>query len=220
MPIRAPVDQRDEVRGELGGPLHGLLLAEPGGQHRPLEAGLVGLVLDLGGQPQALGVGPADPGQPPLVEDPAGQGVRHQRDHLELVLADRLVRRGPGEPGRLQRLPQRLQADPGLLAHLPEGPLRRQRPALVGGGLQEGERQPAGPDGRGDPVHRQPGALAGRGQADLVEVAGKERGRPVAGDQDAEVDQAADLGLGQPGQGGQPGGGQGLHAAILRRRRG
>ena len=100
---------------------------------------------------------------------------------------------------------------PGLLAHLPVGAVRRDRPAVVRGGLQERERQPAGPDGRGDPVHRQPGPLAGQGQADLAKIDGQERGRLVPGDQDAEVDHAADLGLAHARQLGQLGPGQRLH---------
>jgi hypothetical protein len=218
------VDQRQEVGGEVRGQLHGPALAEPGVQRGLLEPGPVGLVLDLGGQAQALGVGPADPGDPGPVEDPAGEGQPHQRDHGQLVLAHRLVRRGPGEPHRLQGRSQVVQGDPGLGAHLPVGPVRGDGPAGIGGRLHERERQAAGPDGRGDPVHRQPGPLAGHGQAELVPVAGQERGRPVPGDQDAEVNHPADLGLAHAGQPGQAGRGErvplGLHAAILRRRPG
>jgi hypothetical protein len=197
--------------GELGGQLHDLALAEPGVQRRTLEAGLEDLGLDQRGQAQALGVCPADPGHPPLVEDAGGDRHLEDGDDLELVLAHRLVRRRPGEPHRLQRLAQHVKGDTGLLAHLPVGAVRRDRPAVVRGGLQERERQPAGPDGRGDPVHRQPGPLAGQGQADLAEIDGQEWGRPLPGDQDAEVDHAADLGLAHTRQLGQLGPGQRLH---------
>ena len=221
-PHQGPVDQGQELGRQLRGQLHGPALAEPGAQRRLLEPGLVGLVLDLGGQAQALGVGPADPGHPGRVEDPAGEGEPHQRDHLQLVLAHRLVRRRPGEPHRLQHPPQVVQGDPGLGAHLPVGPVSTAPPSGGRGRLQERERQPARPDGRGDPVHRQPGPLAGHGQAELVQVTGEERGRPVPGDQDAEVHHPADLGLAGAGQPGQAGRGErvpaSLHAAILRRR--
>ena len=170
------------------------LLVGAGGPHRPREPRPVGLVLDVGGQAQALRVGPTDPGQPGRVQDPRGLCQLQQRHDLELVLPDRLVGRHPGEPHRLQNAAERVQGHPGLLAHLPVGPRRAHPPPLVRGGLQEPKRQPAGPDRRRDPLHRQPGPLARRGDADLLHVGRPERARVVTGHQDAEVDHPLDLG--------------------------
>jgi hypothetical protein len=70
-----PVHQGQELGPELGGQLQGLALAHARRQHRQLEAGVVGLVLGLGDQAQAVGPGPADPGRPGQVQDAGG---RHQ----------------------------------------------------------------------------------------------------------------------------------------------
>jgi hypothetical protein len=86
---------------------------------------------------------------------------------------------------------------------------------IVGGGLQEGERQPARPDGRRDPRQRQPGLLAGGGQADLLHVGLQERAGAVAGHQDAELHQPLDLGLGHAGEVGKSRCRQPLHAAVI-----
>ena len=53
-----------------------------------------------------------------------------------------------GEPHRLQARGEHLQRHPGLLADLPVGRCRPRRPAPVGGGLHERQRQPPRPDGR------------------------------------------------------------------------
>lgn len=82
-------------------------------------------------------------------------------------------------------------------------------------GLQEDERQPARPDRGGDPVHRQPGLLARGGQAQLLDVAGEEWRRSVAGHQDAEVDHPLDLGLRHAGEVGKFGCRQLIHAATI-----
>ena len=56
----------------------------------------------------------------------------------------RLVGTHPGEPHLLQHRPERLQGNPGVLADLPVGPPRAERPAPERRALQERERQPAG----------------------------------------------------------------------------
>jgi hypothetical protein len=70
-------------------------------------------------------------------------------------------------------------------------------------------------DRRRDPSQRQPGLLAGGGQADLLHVGLQERAGAVAGHQDAEVDQPLDLGLGHPGEVGKSRCRQPLHAAVI-----
>ena len=207
------VAKGQEADALAGGLVHGRPLAAAGGQHRPLEPRLVGLAPGGGDQPQALHMRPAEPGQPDPVEDPAGQAVAQQRHHRQLVLPHRLVGADPREPHRLQDRDQRVQRDPGLLAHLPVGPRRAHRPAAERRALEEGERQPAGPDGRGDPLHGQPGLLARHRQADLGHVALPERAGALPGDQDAQLDQPLDLGLGRAGEVGQPRRRQPAHAA-------
>jgi hypothetical protein len=157
----------------------------------------------------------AHPGRPDLVQDAAGQAALQQRHHLQLVLPDRLIGGHPGEPDGLQEAAQQLQGHPGRLADLPVGPPRAHRPAPVGGSLQEGERQPTLLDRRGDPGHRQPGPLAGGGQADLLHIGRQERLVAVAGDQDTELDQPLDLGLGHAGEVGQSRCRQPIHAAAI-----
>jgi hypothetical protein len=61
-PVGGRVPQRQEVAAQLGGQLHGGPLVGPGLQRRPLEPRLVGLGPGRGKQPQAVGVGPAEPG--------------------------------------------------------------------------------------------------------------------------------------------------------------
>jgi hypothetical protein len=87
-----PVQQRRELGVEPGGQLQGLLLTHAGLQHRQLDAGVVGLALGLGGQAQAIGPGPADPGHPDQVQDAGGRHPLQQRHHLQLVGPHRVVR--------------------------------------------------------------------------------------------------------------------------------
>jgi hypothetical protein len=210
-----PVHQGQEVGGQLRGQLHRCALVGTGRQHRPPEPRPVDFVLDVGGQPQAVGVAAADPGQPGQVQHAAGQPELQQRHHLQLVLPDRLVGPHPGKPHRLKGAAELIKGHPGLLAHLAISPRRAQRPPPVGGCLQEGERQSTCPDRRRDPVHGQPGLLAGLGQADLLHIAGEERGGAGPDHQDAEVDQPLDLGLGGAGEVGKSRCRDRIHAAAI-----
>ena len=144
------IDQRQEVRRHLRGELHSGPLFGARVQHRPREPGPVGLVLDVGGQPQALRIGPADPRQPDRIQDPRKARQSQQRHNLQLVLPDRLVGRHPGEPHRLQDAGEGVQRHAALLADLPVGPRRAQRPPAVRRALQERERQSSCPDRRRD----------------------------------------------------------------------
>jgi hypothetical protein len=119
--------------------------------------------------------------------------VGHQRHHVHLVLAHRLVGTHPGKPHRLQHRDERLERDAGVLAHLPVGPPRAHRPASKRLALQERKRQPTRPDRRDDTLHRQPGPLARGGQAHLGHIALQERASAVPSDQDPELDQPLDL---------------------------
>jgi hypothetical protein len=126
--------------------------------------------------------------------------MRDQRHHRQLVLPHRLVGADPGEPHLLQHRAERVEGDPGVLAHLPVGSPRAHRPAPEWRALQKRERQPARPDRRPDPLHQQPGPLAGHGQADLGHITLTEWAGAVPGDQDAELDQSANLDLGHAGE--------------------
>jgi hypothetical protein len=209
------VHQGQKLDALLGGQLHGRALAAGGGQQRPLEPRPVDLVPGHDDQPQALGVGPANPGEQGQVEAPAGQTTLQQRHHLQFVLGDGLLRRHRGEPHRLQGAGEDLQRHPGVPADLPVGRPGAHRPAPIQRSVEEVERQPARPDRRPDPLDRQPGPLAGHGQADLRHIALQERVGAVPGDQDAELHQPLDLDHGHPDEAGQSRRRQPTHAAAI-----
>ncbi len=187
----------------LGGLLHGCPLAAADGQHRPLEPRLVGVAPARSDQPQPLHMGPAEagghrPGRGPRWTGPAAPTAPPP------ARPPASAHQGP--PGRTpshsSTATSGVQRIPGLLAHLPVGPHRAHRPAPERRALQERERQPPRPDRRrrSPPSAARPARTRWPGgpswHAGLQERAGA-----LPGDQDAELDQPLDLGLGHAERG-------------------
>jgi hypothetical protein len=94
---------------------------------------------------------------------------RHDR---LLVLAQPVVGIGCRQPDRLADRRQQLEGHAGPLAHLPERLGAEGREPLVGGRVQERQRDGPAPDPLGEPLERDPGVLQGRDEARTPEVAG------------------------------------------------
>jgi hypothetical protein len=128
---------------------------------------------------------------------PFGDLCLDQRDDLEFVLAEAILRLGFNESHGLADEHQQLDGDPRLLGDLLERDLGQRRQAIVGRRIQEPERQVAALDRSGYPPERHPGPFERLQQADpphiaLGEVAVRGRG------EDPEFDQHDDVIIGDP----------------------
>jgi hypothetical protein len=176
-----PLDERRDLRRELVRHLEHLALGCPGLQERHFDLRVPPVRLGLGDPAQALAVDP----QPPL-DDDRPEAPRHLeldgRDHLQLVVPDRVVRVRLGEPHRLANHRQQFEGKARPLAQLGEGRVAETGEAVVAGGVQEGERQGAAPHRLAHPIERQARPLQALDHPHAADVPGRERAAGVGGE--------------------------------------